>query len=217
MQVYAVSDIHVDYPENHQWIMAISSEDYRNDVLLLAGDVSDNLDMLAEVLAHLVTCFAQVFFVPGNHDLWVRKQDYSCSLEKLAAIEELCASLGVKTETEHLPGVSIVPMHSWYDFSFGIPDRYLRRAWRDFRACQWPEHLDNEEAITQHFLARNEAHLNVESECVISFSHFLPRLDVMPEQIPQHRRKVYPVLGSDSLDEQLRRLQPKANTAKQDK
>lgn len=208
MRVFAVSDIHVDYAENHRWVMDLSTSEFATDTLLLAGDVTPDLALLAEVLGHLRQCFAHVFFVPGNHDLWVRDAEYDCSLQKFAAIERLCGELDVAMTPRHLSGLSIVPMLAWYDFSFGKPDRYLRRAWRDFRACNWPAELEDEQAITRHFLAMNEAHLDMANDCLISFSHFLPRLDVMPAQIPEHRRRVYPVLGSDQLGRQVERLRP---------
>jgi Icc-related predicted phosphoesterase len=43
---------------------------------------------------------------------------------------------------------------------------------------------------------------------VVTFSHFLPRIDVMPSYIPRHRRMLYPILGSDRLERQLRLFKP---------
>ena len=41
------------------------------DVLIVAGDVSDNMDTLRTTLTLLCSKFGWVFFCPGNHDLWV--------------------------------------------------------------------------------------------------------------------------------------------------
>jgi UDP-2,3-diacylglucosamine pyrophosphatase LpxH len=38
---------------------------------LVAGDVSQSLQKLEEVLRHLANIFNAVYFVPGNHDLYV--------------------------------------------------------------------------------------------------------------------------------------------------
>ena len=46
MRVYAVSDIHVDYPQNLTWVLGIDRHEYQADVLLLAGDVSEDLMLL---------------------------------------------------------------------------------------------------------------------------------------------------------------------------
>jgi hypothetical protein len=43
-------------------------------------------------------------------------------------------------------------------------------------------------------------------DTVITYSHFLPRIDLMPDFIPCASRVLYPILGSSQLDPQLRRL-----------
>ena len=208
MRFFALSDIHVDYPENLNWVEAINSDAYRDDVLILAGDATDDLVLLSRILEGLRLKFGSVLFVPGNHELWLREEDVNCSLEKFKVIMNLCESLGVKTEVTHFGEVSVVPLYSWYDFSFGQPGRHLLRAWRDFRECRWPEYLDGAEAISNHFLAMNTGRLLVSNRKVISFSHFMPRIDLMPERIPEKRRMVYPVLGSESLGKQVSQLNP---------
>jgi predicted phosphodiesterase len=208
MRFFALSDIHVDYPENLSWVEAIDSNAYRDDVLILAGDATDDLALLSRILEGLRLKFSSVLFVPGNHELWLREEDVDCSLEKFSVIKNLCKSLGVDTEVTHFGEVSVVPLYSWYDFSFGQPGRHLLRAWRDFRECRWPEHLDGAQAISNHFLAMNAGRLLVSNRKVISFSHFMPRIDLMPERIPEKRRMVYPVLGSESLGKQVSQLNP---------
>lgn len=209
MRVFGISDLHADYAENRQWIENLPRDRYAADVLLVAGDISDDLALLQEVLATLRERFARVLFVVGNHDLWVRRGDYDCSLAKKAAVYAVCAELEVDTECFTLHNVDFVPLESWYDFSFGEPDENLSRAWRDFRACQWPQSLGSTQAVSSHFLARNESALAMErsGRLLISCSHFLPSLELMPSWIPESRRRVYPVLGSNALGEQIRRLQ----------
>lgn len=208
MRVFAVSDIHVDYAENLDWILSLDSEEYASDILILAGDVTDKMPLLEQVFVSLAKSFRAVLFVPGNHELWVQEADFDCSLDKFAAITALCESCGVHADVLELDEISFVPLFSWYDFSFGEPDRHLRRAWRDFRACSWPDHLTESGAITEYFLELNIPKLTTTNETVISFSHFLPRIDVMPAGIPEKRRNVYPVLGSEALGLQVRQLKP---------
>ena len=208
MRILTVSDLHVDYAENLDWVKSLSSYNYSADVLIVAGDICDSIDLLEDVLSLLVSVFRQVFYVPGNHELWVENSRFDCSLAKFESVEGLCTDLGVNTKPGTLSGITIVPLYSWYDFSFGKPGNFLRRAWRDFRACQWPEHLQDEAAVNDYFLSLNESRLNHSNEVVISFSHFLPRIDVMPSAIPEKRRKVYPVLGSAKLGEQVKSLAP---------
>jgi len=208
LRVYAVSDIHVDYPENMQWVEALDVDEYQNDILILAGDVSDDLARLGAAFELLAAKFSAVLFVPGNHELWVDGEQYDCSLEKLEAINALCDSAGIVRSRTTINGINFVPLMSWYDFSFGEPSRRIRRAWRDFKSCSWPARLSSEYEITSHFLAMNTPHLKAVDNFTISYSHFLPRIDVMPSRIPEERRNVYPVLGSDRLGQQLQQLKP---------
>lgn len=208
MRLYTVSDLHVDYAENLEWARSLDVEDYSDDRLILAGDITDDLELLGSVLDGFVACFKSVHFVPGNHELWVDRGDYSCSLQKFEAVLDLCRSLGVHVDAFHDDKLSLLPLFSWYDFSFGEPGTYLQRAWRDFRACVWPAHLSDVRELSEYFLNRNEINLQTRNELVVSFSHFLPRIDVMPSRIPEKRRKVYPVLGSDRLGKQLQQLKP---------
>jgi predicted phosphodiesterase len=208
VRVFAVSDIHVDYAENLAWILSLDHKEYANDILILAGDVTDKMPLLEQVFVSLTASFKAVLFVPGNHELWVQEDDFDCSLTKFEAISELCKSCGVHADVFELTDISFVPLYSWYDFSFGEPDRHLRRAWRDFRACSWPEHLADSQDVTEYFLKLNIPKLATRNKTVISFSHFLPRIDVMPAEIPVKRRNVYPVLGSEALGVQVKQLNP---------
>ena len=208
MKVFAVSDIHVDYAENLAWVLSLDHREYGSDILILAGDVSDKMQLLEQVFVSLAASFKAVLFVPGNHELWVRENNFDCSLDKFEAISELCKSCGVRADVLKLSDISFVPLYSWYDFSFGEPDRHLRRAWRDFQVCSWPEHLAESQDVTEYFLKLNIPNLNISNKTVISFSHFLPRIDVMPAGIPEKRRNVYPVLGSEALGVQVKQLNP---------
>ena len=208
MRVFALSDVHVDYPENMRWVLNLSAEEYRNDILVLAGDVSHSIGLLRQVFESLQSKFLQVLFVPGNHELWLHDEEFDCSLRKFDAINELCKATGIRTSRFEHESVDFVPLLSWYDFSFGEPDRYLRRAWRDFRACRWPAKLNSSAAICEHFLEQNLPLPPSNGKSLISYSHFLPRIDVMPARIPRESRRVYPVLGSNGLGNQVMRLQP---------
>ena len=91
MRVFAVSDIHIDYEANAGWVGNLSVSEYQDDVLILAGDVTDSLRKLDWCLNLLARRFRKVLFVPGNHDLWViRDEPHMSSLQKF---DEVAASL----------------------------------------------------------------------------------------------------------------------------
>lgn len=208
MRVFTVSDIHVDYAENLHWVLSLSEQDYRQDYLILAGDVSDDLDLLAQVFESLSAKFKRVLFVPGNHELWIRKEDFNTSLDKLSAIESLCSQYGICTTVLKQGELSFVPLLSWYDYSFGQPLPRLSRLWRDLKVCKWPAKLHDPAAVSEYFLDRNEAVLDTNNKVLISYSHFVPGVAVMPQGIPQSKRWIYPVLGSERLGAQVRQLNP---------
>lgn len=205
-RVYAISDLHADFAENRRWVFDLADRNQQADRLIVAGDVCDDLVLLQEILAALRQGFGDVFFVPGNHELWVEGGDFDCSLKKLDAVLELCDRLGIVTRPWQGDGLTLVPLLSWYDHTFAEPDAGLQRAWRDYRACRWPAQAELAD-INQGLLARN-AWPAVGATTVISYSHFLPRIDLMPAEIPLAKRRVYPVLGSTALGAQVAELRP---------
>ena len=64
-RICAISDIHVDYKQNLEFIENLSEDEYVNDGLILAGDVTDDMTLLRTVLELLNSKFRTVFFVPG--------------------------------------------------------------------------------------------------------------------------------------------------------
>lgn len=164
-RVFAWSDIHVDYGENWRCCQGVSATEYQNDVLILAGDVSDDMAKLRETFELFKQKFAEVFFVPGNHDLWIRPGRWKVapqqplggaapplpdnSLAKLQQILDLCRELGVHTSPRAFgPGgrLAIVPLFAWYHRGFdtepeitgwqGIPP--IEEAMMDYQLVKFP-------------------------------------------------------------------------------
>jgi predicted phosphodiesterase len=207
MRIYALSDIHVDYEANAKWVANVSRTEYKDDVLILAGDVSDSLRLLGWCIETLANRFRKVLFVPGNHDLWVIRDDREKhSLQKFQEVMTTAESSGAFLQPFVEHGVAIVPLLGWYDYSFGEPDDELKSTWMDYRTCRWPVGY-REREIAAHFDSLNEAKTTASPGAVITFSHFLPRIDLMPSSIPMRHRFLYPVLGSALLERRVRSLQ----------
>lgn len=204
MRIFAVSDIHVDFEENRRWVSGLSKFDYSHDVLILAGDICDNFSLFASTLEQLKERFAEICFVPGNHDLWVRKSKGD-SFDKFRAIASLADELCIWMKPARFGSVAIIPLFGWYDYSFGLPSKDLKKIWGDFQACKWPEGF-NAQDVTHYFISKNASFLDSNNSVKISFSHFLPRIDLMPPYIPPPKRILYPVLGTCQLEEQIRSL-----------
>lgn len=229
-RVLALSDVHLDYPENQVRFEAI--EGHEQDTLLLPGDLTSELDRLAQALASARAKFADVFFVPGNHELWLTTDDFEDSLQKFHAILDLCAQLDVHTApanvgaTDGQPGVSVVPLFSWYakpeegeDSLFGPKEgeHPSLDMWMDERVVRWPEALPAA-TPSAFFLDLNEQRVaRSYDRPVVSFSHFLPRRDLIfrtpdeiaaspgiPDRHPEFNFSR--VAGTSALDRQIRRL-----------
>jgi predicted phosphodiesterase len=232
---YAVSDIHVDYAQNMDWVMSLSTQRYLDDVLIVAGDVSDNLARLEQALCCLRARFARVFFVAGNHEMWIRRDECADSWEKYHAINRMCRSIGVDIEAKQLGAaglggaVWVVPLRSWYvGPEEGDDTLYIDKPgedptlsmWADKYFVRWPDSVRGDRAIAHLLLTLNPQFLAgaVPDAPVITFSHFLPRRDLIfstdaeAAANPGLRKDAYPefnfsrVAGCALIDVQLRQL-----------
>lgn len=129
--LYAISDVHVDAEANRKWIEGLQTQP--RDALILAGDVSHDLECVQHTFRCLKTKFAEVYFCPGNHDLWVqteRDDDLTTSIDKLHTLLTLAEAEGVRTRPHVFGGapgdqqgarrVLVVPMLSWHHASDSV-------------------------------------------------------------------------------------------------
>ncbi|XP_022841597.1 uncharacterized protein LOC111365349 isoform X2 [Olea europaea var. sylvestris] len=203
-RVFVVSDLHTDYIENMTWVRSLSSNIYKKDVLIVAGDVAETCSNFVLTMSLLRERFQHVFFVPGNHDLWLRreKHNYFDSLYKLDKLLDACERLGVETKPSIVDGLGIIPLYSWY-----------HEACKDFHVCRWPDGLENgESSLALYFDSMNDKNWNtvkdIQRRCshTVSFSHFIPRLELCPEK----RMLFYPnlpkIIGSNFLETRIRSI-----------
>lgn len=144
-RIWALSDVFFDQHGVPEWCKSLSSSFFRDDVLMLAGNLADSLPQLRFALTVLKSKFRRIFYVPGNHDLWVRKvtlqtllkgekvkdeqRDMVDSVSKLLEVLQVCDELGVETApAEVAAGIFIVPMFSWYSRTFIDRERRKRMA-----------------------------------------------------------------------------------------
>ncbi|XP_066381017.1 uncharacterized protein [Miscanthus floridulus] len=224
-RVFVVSDLHTDYPENMDWVRRLPAEVGAGkgqgvDALVVAGDVAETRDNFARTMEVLRERFAAVFYVPGNHDLWLRREGgrYMDSLEKLTALLDACSELGVDTGPRTIGDLGIIPLFSWYHKSFDkekdvnsvrVPS--LEMACKDFHACQWPSDLTNDdEALALYFDKLNDKNhdaieeVKSSSKQILTFSHFVPRQELCPEKRMLYYPYLPKVIGSDFLERRLR-------------
>jgi predicted phosphodiesterase len=206
MRILAISDVHTEFQENLAVLQQLSETLYRDDILIVAGDIASQMKKIQQTLLILRAKFRHVFYLPGNHELWVKHEQWN-SLEKFFRIRELCDRLGIHTRPMQVEKIWIVPLFSWYSADFDHDGHQYRAdlaGWRDFRACRWPEDLQN---IAEFFYTLNEPHIHLYDGPVISFSHFVPRPELLPPRPYLFFKALPQVAGSLLIEQQLRRLQ----------
>jgi predicted phosphodiesterase len=203
MRIFAVSDLHADLRANREALERAPLDGHRGDALIVAGDVADREEVLRDVLGRLAERFREVFFVPGNHELWVRGEARD-SMEKFRAVLDLCASLGVRTGPARAGDAWVVPLFSWYHRDFDVRGEGVEEeleAWSDHYFCRWPAGLGRPD---EAFLALNRPRVHLYDAPVVTFSHFLPRPELLPEVRHLRFRGLPLVTGSLGLERQLR-------------
>lgn len=236
IRIFSISDLHVDYKQNSGWVRNLSDIEYQNDYLIVAGDITHNAVKLAKTLTLLSKKFQTVFFVPGNHDLWIRNKELKDSLEKFGLILNICTELGIAVEPRIINSsgsayVLIQPLFSWYTKpEEGKDSLFLEKPgedpslsmWADNKAIKWPE-LKEVENITEFYINMNNLDLAQATRYdIISFSHFLPRQDLIfslngpPPQgshflDPAPKFNFSRVAGSTMIEKQIRKIGSKVH------
>jgi predicted phosphodiesterase len=140
--LFAVSDLHVDRPENREVVARLRPES-RSDWLIVCGDLADSPEDVEWALDVLRRRFATVIWVPGNHELHAHRDEPPRlrGEHRYRHLVELCRRIGVVTPEDPYPiwsgaggPVRIVPMFLLYDYTFGsnvgaTRDEALRRAY----------------------------------------------------------------------------------------
>ncbi|CAE7516285.1 unnamed protein product, partial [Symbiodinium pilosum] len=136
--------------------------------------------------------------------------------------------LGVRTRpgwVDEEKQVLIVPLLSWYHAGFDaepdISDESLvpvEKMMSDYMLCRWPEGLsarDGCDSLARYFDSLNEqraaklpAKESPRDMTVISFSHFLPRQELLPEKRLLYFPPIAKAVGSKPLGERIRALSP---------
>jgi len=143
LDLWALSDLHVEHGQTRALLSDLPS--YRDDWLILAGDVADGRDALCGALDLLLAKFARVLWVPGNHELWTRSTAAPASKGEAHYMELVaaCRARGVLTPEDdyatwpgqvpgHADPVRIALLFALYDYTFA-PEAHRGHA----RALAW--------------------------------------------------------------------------------
>ena len=157
-KLYCLGDIHLGHPLNGTEWSKIRSQP--NDGLILAGDVGETDEHLRLAFSKATECFGQVFWIPGNHELYTIGSDKTPSANlrgeaKYQHCVDVAREYGVLTPEDEWAvwdgegGPAIIALcFGLYDYSFR-PEGVSRE-----RALDWA----NEENV----MATDEALLHAD-------------------------------------------------------
>jgi 3',5'-cyclic AMP phosphodiesterase CpdA len=135
-KVYGISDLHVGFAENRRIVDQIRPESDA-DWLLVAGDVGEMIADVEWALDLLNRRFANVVWVPGNHELWTPRNDpiRLRGERRYEHLVESCRRLGVVTPEDEYPiwegdggPIIVAPLFVLYDYSFHAPGTASKEA-----------------------------------------------------------------------------------------
>jgi 3',5'-cyclic AMP phosphodiesterase CpdA len=127
MKLYAISDLHLGYKINRPALATLPP--HLEDWLILVGDLGETTGHLRYALSLLTSRFAQLLWVPGNHDLWTlpsfsSEEDRLHGEKKYHRLVSICRDYDVLTPEDPYalwPGegdLLLAPLFLLYDYSF---------------------------------------------------------------------------------------------------
>jgi putative phosphoesterase len=155
MRLALTSDLHVEHHPEVIPLVCARVEALAVDVLIVAGDLTHDLDTLEAALAQLGKAAPRVVFVPGNHDLWCAAQGPNSRDKYEREIPARCARAGVVSlgaAPVEIDGVVFCGTTGWYDYSLRAKELdstfsredYVRGSWGRLRwndklRVTWPD------------------------------------------------------------------------------
>ncbi|WP_372632039.1 metallophosphoesterase [Cohnella sp.] len=170
MRIGVISDLHVDLNELEgeppiEEALAQAAGERRLDGLIVAGDVSNDMNLSLAVLRGLKErCGIPVWFVPGNHDYWSKDngiRDTWQIYRQYRTFEDCLSERPVQLDN----GWVLIGNSGWYDYTMGEPGytfeefermRAMDRTWQDSLYVTWG--MSNRE-IHRYFYERLEREL----------------------------------------------------------
>ena len=126
MRLLAIGDLHIGHSANRRALVDLPAAP--KDWLIVAGDVGENEVHMRLCFEALCPRYAQLIWVPGNHELYTTRRD-PCQLRGEARYRwliALCREYGVLTPEDPWPlwpgegpPTRIAPVFVGYDYSFG--------------------------------------------------------------------------------------------------
>ncbi|NML53009.1 metallophosphoesterase [Streptomyces sp. R302] len=198
-RLLAVSDLHIAYRENRAILEERVLPTSPDDWLVVAGDVGETVSDVEGALKLLRDRFAQVIWVPGNHELWTPGDDpvQLRGEERYRHLVEICRGLGVLTPEDPYPvwtgaggPVVVAPLFLLYDYSFraeGLTqEQALAAAYESGVVC------------SDEFLLHPEPYPSRDAWCRARVAETRARLDAVDPALPTVLVNHFPLVREDT-------------------
>jgi 3',5'-cyclic AMP phosphodiesterase CpdA len=184
-KLFAISDLHVAYPENRRLVETLRPGSDR-DWLLVAGDVGERVADIEWALRTLRDRFATVVWAPGNHELWTPAADPVTlrGEQRYRHLVEICRRIGVVTPEDPYPiwagtggPVAVAPLFLLYDYTF-------RLAGTDTKAAALARAHEVGTVCTDEFLLHPDPYPSREAWCAARLELTASRLAALDPDLP---------------------------------
>tara|TARA_Y100000389_G_scaffold199637_1_gene238406 strand:- start:460 stop:1242 length:783 start_codon:yes stop_codon:yes gene_type:complete len=156
MFIDIVSDLHVEYWIHRPYTWKPSN---KADVVVIAGDIADDLDLTINELNKACDVYEKVIYIDGNHESSKHYNDLSYANKYICEHMKPRCNFFNLSETEIvLDNYVIIGACGWWDFKICEPDITFEESVNNFN-CDWNTRLDiNKESIVNNII--NEANIN---------------------------------------------------------
>lgn len=181
MKLYAIADLHLSFKFNEEQFQKL--DPFPEDGLIICGDVGEKLEHLRRCFDLTTQLFKQVWWVPGNHELYTLPSDTTAlrGEQKYRECVNVANEYGVFTpEDEYVKwdgegGPCIIaPVFTLYDYSFR-PDEVSRE-----NALDWAK--EHDVMATDEALLHPDPHSSRDDWCDALIEKTEPRLQKAAEQ-----------------------------------
>lgn len=185
MKIQYASDLHLDFPLNHQYVLSGGLKP-EGEILVLAGDIV-NLFELSRYDYFWDWCqenFKQTVVVPGNHDYygnWPSLEDMAKPMKKaIRPNVHYCNNVVL-----HLSGIDFICSTLWSDIKMEYAIAIVGGL-RDFRAIHFADSEDSEFTRADYLWLHNQAFDFIQNAVesskaskTVVLSHHLPSYSVI--------------------------------------
>lgn len=213
MRIAVISDIHIDVNKDYDVLGTIAEYVKKKAVklLLIAGDITSYPKQSIEAVKELEKISGiKVLYVPGNHDLWNKDEEFADNDEiyKQFCEDEHCLS----GKSYVIGDYAIIGDVGWYDYSFGSrqfskadfdKQSINGRTWQDSIFNTWSK--DNENRCDWFISKLEEEILKHSGKRIILMTHMLSHKAFTVPEDWQDWSYFNGFLGSEKLHELCRR------------